>query len=456
MKVIPDSSTCCKSELDLFYSPPTNTSILSSAYSEAHPNTPLKGTEENFDINIPGSNEYIDLNDIYLCVEVDLFKNETQLTATTAIAPINNLGHSLFQRIDLSIGHNSAFTVVEVGNSNYAYKAYMLNLLNFGIEAKTSWLQSGLFYKDDAGKFDKITLPTSKTVKKEGLVDTTADLIISNNSDSNSGFLNRNNAFVQGKGKVRMIIPIHCDLLHSNKFLINHLGLYFKFTRSTNDFLLMGAEEWNIRILKASVFVRKCHINESIKLAHVQALQISPIKYPIKQNKVVSHNIAQNTKEYIFAGISTKIPNKIIVGLLDHDAYNGSRNKNPFNFQDFGLASITLTIDNYNKTIKIDKSNNDYIEGYHSLCECLNMYGATGNSINIRDYMGGNCLFCFNLDADKGCEEQFNPINEGSIGVTLTFGDNLATNLKMIIFMEFDNQIYINNKYETSFAITLT
>jgi hypothetical protein len=30
----------------------------------------------------------------------------------------------------------------------------MLNLLNFGVEAKASWLQSGLYFKDDAGKFD--------------------------------------------------------------------------------------------------------------------------------------------------------------------------------------------------------------------------------------------------------------------------------------------------------------
>ncbi len=290
MRLITNSSPCCKSELDLFYSPPTNTSILSSSYVEAHPQTPLTGSEETFSIDIPGSDEYTDLNDIYLSLEVILSKQDTKFENTSPIGPVNNLGHSLFKRIDLSIGHNLTRTIVEIGNSNYSYKAYMLNLLNFGVEAKASWLQSGLFFKDDAGKFDSVNLPTSTIVKKEGLTGEdnstiSQNYVLSDNSSCNQGFLERRKSFLKGNGKVKMIIPIHCDLFQSNKFLISNMGMFFTFAKNNDEFLLMGETGWNINIKKATVLARKCQINENIKLAHAQALQISSIKYPINLAK---------------------------------------------------------------------------------------------------------------------------------------------------------------------------
>ena len=65
MTSISGSMPCCKSELDLFYSLPTNTSITSSSYTNVGANVPLTGIEENFSIEIVGNEDYIDLNDIY-------------------------------------------------------------------------------------------------------------------------------------------------------------------------------------------------------------------------------------------------------------------------------------------------------------------------------------------------------------------------------------------------------
>ncbi len=64
MQKIKDSIECCKSELDLFYTLPTNRSILSSSYITISSN-PLLGTEENIHVDIPGSEEYTDLSDMF-------------------------------------------------------------------------------------------------------------------------------------------------------------------------------------------------------------------------------------------------------------------------------------------------------------------------------------------------------------------------------------------------------
>ena len=75
MNRIKNSGECCKSELDLFYTVPTNTSIQSSSYTTVSSN-PLMGHEENFQININESDEYTDLSDIYLKLEVEIKKKQ--------------------------------------------------------------------------------------------------------------------------------------------------------------------------------------------------------------------------------------------------------------------------------------------------------------------------------------------------------------------------------------------
>lgn len=457
MTSIGGSMPCCKSELDLFYSLPTNTSIISSSYTNVQ--QILTGKEENFSIDIVGNDDYIDLNDIYLKLEVKISDDAELITTNSQVGPINNFAHSLFRKIDLSIGKGLQQTLVEIGSSNYGYKAYLLNLLNYGDDAKESWMQSGLFYKDKAGMFDNINISEHKTIKMtaESQVSGTEIIDLTEDLPVNPGFVSRRKQFVDGNGIIKLIIPLHLDLLHSNRFLLNHMGLFFNFEKSKDSFVLMGqsGKDWNAKIIKASIRVRKCTIHEKVKMAHINAMQISPAIYPLRQNKVYVSTMENGSMEYTISSTTSKIPNKIVCGLVLDAAYNGSFSQNPFNFQDFKLTTITLIVNNEHRVIQINKASKDFIEGFHSINESLNLYGQLGNGIKKEEYLDGNCLFCFNLNPDKGCEEQFNTLKEGSISFVLNFSENVDQKLKFIVLMEHDNQIKINNKHEILFDYNL-
>ena len=394
MTTINGSPPCCKSELDLFYSLPTNTSIISSGYTNVEC-TPLSGTEENFKIDITGNDEYIDLNDVYLKLEVNLTKADgTPMGATPTVGVINNLAHSLFRKIELSIGKGLEKKLVEIGSSHYGYKAYLLNLLNYGEDAKESWLQSGLFYKDEAGQFDNIAVEKfTKTKIKADSMEVSQSFEIKTEVAVNPGFLTRRAHFIDGNGDLKLIIPLHLDLLHSNRFLINHMSLFFEFERNKDSFILMGTGDFKISIKKASIRVRKCQIHESVKLAHIKALQISPVIYPLRQNKIFVHTIDSGSMEYSVSSLNGKIPNKIVCGLVLDSAYNGTLNENPFNFQDYDLSYITLKINNQDRVIKINAAKNDFIEGFHSINESLNLYGQMGNGIRKSENLFKGQLF---------------------------------------------------------------
>ena len=95
----------------------------------------------------------------------------------------------------------------------------------------------------------------------------------------------------------------------------------------------MGAVDHKIKIKKVNMLVTKCQINNSVKMAHIATLQISPVKYPlIKQKKVTCILIDTGSQEYDITRFVHIIPSKIIFGLVSDQAYNGSLNKNPLNF----------------------------------------------------------------------------------------------------------------------------
>jgi len=69
MSYIKNSNPCCKSELDLFSTNPTNSSIISSSYSTHGPKSVFQKDQKLYEIEVAASDEYIDLNDIYLMTE---------------------------------------------------------------------------------------------------------------------------------------------------------------------------------------------------------------------------------------------------------------------------------------------------------------------------------------------------------------------------------------------------
>ena len=156
MKLLNNSSECLKSELDLFITPATNTSILNGGWFEINPTSSLSiGTPIEFRYE-GSSNQYLQLSKTSLYLQISMYKDKEKIKTTDEVAPVNNLLHSLFSQIELSFNGQS----FENSNNVYPYKAYLTDLLNYGQDSKNSYLQSSLFFKDDAGQFDNIRLVT--------------------------------------------------------------------------------------------------------------------------------------------------------------------------------------------------------------------------------------------------------------------------------------------------------
>ncbi|XP_018300778.1 uncharacterized protein F54H12.2-like [Mycetomoellerius zeteki] len=300
------SSECIKSELDFFSLPPTQTSIESSQWIYYKPVTSL-ADDSPIEFVIPGHGEdYLDLTHTMLSLRIRVESERGESTSVAAadaakVGPVNHLLHSMFNQIDVYFNQK----LVSPPNNAYAYRAYIEALLNYASPAKTSHLTSCLWDADIPGYMD--------------------DTLDSSNPNT---ALERRAKYIQGNRALDLIGHLHCDVFNQDKFLINGVEVRMRLVRSKDSFCLMESRTISkIRILDASLLVRRAKISPGVLLSHARMLSKTTAKYPLTRVEVKTFTIHAGVMgESIDNAILGQLPKRIIVGFVDNKAFNGEEN----------------------------------------------------------------------------------------------------------------------------------
>ena len=425
--VHPLSSECLKSELDIFSVPPTQTSIESGNYVEYNPISSINdGSPIEFVISGSGQ-DYIDLANTQLYVKLDVRKaDNTPIVAADQVGPINLLLHSLFSEVDVKLND----VLITSTNNMYAYRAYLETLLSYGSDAKSSHLSSALYCKDEADKMDHTDpLPAA----------------------SNSGLKKRYSYISEGK-TVDLLGRLHSDLFYQSKFLPNDVTIRIRLIRSKNNFCLMSAtpaENYKIHISDCKIFVRKVKLSPSVFVAHAKALELGNAKFPMHRAVCKTFTVPRGnldcSHENLFSG---QLPTRLVIGCVDNDAFNGSYEKNPFNFKHYNLSQIKVYLDGQQQSIRPlepDFRNNQFISSYMTLFSGTGkQYMDEGNQIHRDEYAKGYTLYAYDLTPDLGEDDHFNLIKEGNVRVDMKFSVALPNTINVIVYAEFENILEID------------
>lgn len=429
------SCECAKSELDLFAVPPTQTSIENATFVEYRPIASLTdGAPIEFEVASSGD-DYLDFANSFLQVKVKIVRaNGDDLVAADTVGPVNNFLHSLFSQVDVSLND----VLVTNSSNTYAYRAYIENLLTYGPSAKESQLTACLFYQDEPGKLDK-TNPLA--------VD----------GDRNSGLSTRASFTAESK-EVDLVGRIHADIFFQQRYMLNEVNTKIKLTRSKDIFCLsaIGAQAFKVKIISASMMVRKVKISPSVYLAHAKTLETGMAKYPIRRVICKTFTIPAGymdiSQEKVFSG---QLPTRLILGCVDNRAFNGSLTRNPFNFQHFNLKEVSIYLDGQNHGIRplvTDFEGGQYITAYMSLFTgTAKVFRDEGNQINRSDYARGYTLYAFDLSSDLSDTDSFNLTRHGTVRVNLNFGTALAQTVTVVVYAEFENLIELDRSRNAVF-----
>ncbi|XP_071582470.1 uncharacterized protein F54H12.2-like [Temnothorax nylanderi] len=321
------------------------------------------------------------------------------------VGPVNHLLHSMFNQIDVYFNQK----LVSPPNNAYAYRAYIEALLNYSSPAKTSHLTSCLWDMDTPGLMD-------------ALVD----------SETPNPALVRRARYIHEGHALDLIGHLHCDVFNQDKFLINGVEVRMRLVRSKDSFCLMeNTSTSKIRILDASLLVRRAKISPGVLLAHASMLSKTTAKYPLTRVEVKTFTIhAGLVGESIDNVILGQLPKRIIVGFVDNRAFNGDRKLNPPLQPSFSRDEPL------------------YVEAYHTLFSGTGIHFLNeGNSISREDYAEGFTLFAFDLTPDLSANfaGHWNLVKHGSLRLEVRFEKALTTTVNCIVYAEFDNVLEIDS-----------
>ena len=171
--------------------------------------------------------------------------NDSPVDAAVAVAPINNTLHSIFSQIDVSLNDMN----VSSATTTYPYRAYIETHLNYGTDAKTSWLRTAMCFINDNLTVSN-SIPDSSSARNTGL--------------------KRRHGICTAKPTFDMIGPLHVDVFNQSKYMLNGVTMKVRMTRKSDV-----TESFKVDIVSAKLFVRKLKITPSLPATRTH----SPTKY---------------------------------------------------------------------------------------------------------------------------------------------------------------------------------
>lgn len=410
-----NASLCLFDELDV------QSDIIGNNIVDYHPITSLSAGGP-IEFYVPGTvDEYIDCSDINILLNVKILKADgTDIdSAKDKVCLVNQAVSSVFQDVFLSIGN----TQVEGGQHCYPYNGYFSSLLQFHPSAKKTHMQAWGWNEDEPGKFDDA---------------------------ANKGAVFRMNAAEDSK-ECQLYGPLFLDMTRQSRFILPQTSLRFKFLPAKPEFALQSfdATKYMYKITKCILYVRRLKVNSSVLDGHVKGLERNNAIYNVKHVNISTFTINKgtqtHTKDRLFM---SETPKFMVVGLVEHDRFNGELKKSPFNFEHFGLNKIGVYRDGemtLGQTFTPDFDKDCFLRSYVNTMTALNLFNTDdSNGMTIEHFKNGYNLYVFDLTPDGNAHATYRSVkSSSSLRLELGFEKVLTQTVNVVIFAVFDSKLEI-------------
>lgn len=429
------SQECVKSELELFNVGMTQTSIENSFYVKYHPLTSLERSN-NIEFSIKtDAKSYLDLQNTILYMKWRILKFSNDAIAKvgsshadypkTLVAPINYIHATAFKNVEVYLNGKPC----SHADNLYAYKSYLESLLSFSDEAKSGQLQCAFFYQDEGDDLDSF--------------DEHAD---DDDSTTNSG-LTKRLLTTQFSQPFETFGRIHSEFMIQNKLLPGGCELRIKLHRNEPAFCLLAkneTEKYALSIDTAVLMVRHCEVSPHVRESHMKMLQTHNMKFPVRRIEMKFFSRAGGrsdlSEQNLVSGI---LPRRVIVGLVESEAFNGKLTKNPFNFKNFNVSSVILRRNGAAvpfEELEMDYSTGCYGQAYLSLLQGTGkLFTDEGFAIPYAQFKNGFCLYGFDLSNDLGSCGTFDLVTEGKLSLEIKLKTAHSSSITMIVYLEYDS-----------------
>ncbi|XP_037912047.1 uncharacterized protein F54H12.2-like [Hermetia illucens] len=146
-----------------------------------------------------------------------------------------------------------------------------------------------------------------------------------------------------------------------------------------------------------------------------------------------------------------QLPNLLVFGMVDNEAYTGKRSNNSYNFKHNNLTRFNLSVNGVqvpDQPLEFDFSNETPVStrGYLSLFKGTGIhYSDRDHQISRKFFDNGAFLLAFDLTPDNSYNSTCGSLlNQGTIRIEGRFKDALKKSVTCVVYAECDSSIEID------------
>jgi hypothetical protein len=409
-----------------------------------YPEAGLGDRGGNITFRVIGTSDFIDPSKCYFVMEgkfegtmpvTDSAGTTTDTDISTIQNPrfswVNMLPHAIFKSVDVSINNQ----LITNNDTHYMFRNEIYTRLN-NVQASLEryYSMAGYFKdQDDPEAYTEANNPALKLRR-----DTANDALTCFFAfDLATPFFQMNKALLS-----------ECDIVITLR----------KNDRPQFYMLHENAAKIDFKITNLVLKVRKIGPMDSKRLQIEQTLKSKgAVTYVMDDPRMIVTSIPQGEtyihREFATLGHHTK---KILIAMVDTDAYNGHPQKNPFNFEHFNVSKVTLTKNGMifpTPPITCNFETGNYVEAYRHLLASLH---ADKNvhvpHITFEDFKKGSFLLCWDMSADQyGCDDPQMLVNKSAnIKLSVEFRRPLPKPITFLFFFQMEQRVLINQSRQVT------
>lgn len=308
----------------------------------------------------------------------------------------------------------------------YGHKSYLDMILKYSEDSMESQMQSQLYYKDTSGYMDD------------------TDPVLGGNFGLTQRYL-----WSKDGNTVDLEGQIYSDIMSVERLILNGVQLNIKLFPASNDFVLMS-ETSGFKVEISDAILKVCHqkVNPAIIVGHDNALSHSNAIYPFMRSNIKTFSVAAGLQSFSVDDVwQGDLPTRVIIAMTSSAAFNGSINRNPFNFKHMDANFICMYIDGESRPTT-PLMPNFKIKNYTS--EYLSMFTGTGkyktnngNYISKDDFGNGYTIFTIDIDANH-TKDYVSLSRRGHSRLVIRFAESLPEPICIIAYGQFYSNFQID------------
>ena len=255
-----------------------------------------------------------------------------------------------------------------------------------------------------------------------------------------------------------LVFTPHLEVFHTGKLLVPGIEIKMKFHFNGPSLFFNGVALAG-RLMEGDVKLQfhlcQLRLNDAIyhSLSEKRHNEGQVAAYPTVRSEIRTFSMQNNLVRFDIPNLfQNRIPDRLIVGLLDSRAFNGDVARDPFCFQKFGLTSIKQIVKGEEypyETLQLVHNNGTRDNlGYFRFLQASGAWcKKKGNMVELGDWgHRKNCTLYMFDNVANGCadSQNLNPKQTGDLQLVLEFGAAPGVNITVLVYGEFENLLEID------------